>query len=163
MHYVIIRVTNLNFPPVQGDIMQAAPHWRAFTFSFLPSCLGGCSLKSVTDPIFPPSPCYLILINLPWVCLTKTNFVDRAKLSVPCLWPVAYVGVHDVCGVSGGRNHERWEEDGDLLERETVAEGGRRLLHLPSMPPIASSSFPFTRLLLRQFLKFVDRALYPLP
>ena len=28
-----------------------APHWRAYTFSFLPSCSGGCSLKNLN---FPP-------------------------------------------------------------------------------------------------------------
>ena len=33
---------------------------------------------------------------------------------------MAYVGVHDVHGVSGGRNHERWEEK--LLETVTVKE-----------------------------------------
>ena len=33
---------------------------------------------------------------------------------------MAYVGVHDVYGVSGGRNHERWEEK--LLETVTVKE-----------------------------------------
>ena len=62
---------------------------------------------------------------------------------------MAYVGVHDVCGVSGGRNHERWEED--LLETVTVKE--------EAAPAPATTCFPFTRLLLRQFLKFVDRAL----
>ena len=47
---------------------------------------------------------------------------------------MAYVGVHDVCGVSGGRNHERWEEE--LLETVTVKEEAAPAPAI--MPPLAS-------------------------
>ena len=43
------------------------------------------------------------------------------------------MGVHDVHGVSGGRNHERWEED--LLETVTVKE---EAAPAPAMPTLAS-------------------------
>ena len=88
-----------------GDIMQAAPHWRAYTFSFLPSCSGGCSLKNlnfppkladmmgdislfleaVTEPIFPPSPCYLILIKLPWPVTTEPKIMVCSLFYYSCL------------------------------------------------------------------------------
>ena len=57
--------------------------------------------------------------------------------------------------------YQRWEEkeeeEEDLLETEATATTGS-VAPAPAMPPLASS-FPLARLLLRQFLKFVDRAL----
>ena len=55
--------------------------------------------------------------------------------------------------------YQRWEEEEeeeDLLETEAPAPASPPST---SMPPLASSLFPLARLLLRQFLKFVDRAL----
>ena len=56
--------------------------------------------------------------------------------------------------------YQRWEEEEeeeeDLLETEATATAS--VAPAPAMPPLASS-FPLARLLLRQFLKFVDRAL----
>ena len=58
--------------------------------------------------------------------------------------------------------YQRWEEEEeeeDLLETEATATAAS-VAPAPAMPPLASSSlFPLARLLLRQFLKFVDRAL----
>ena len=57
--------------------------------------------------------------------------------------------------------YQRWEEEEeeeeDLLETEATATAS--VAPAPAMPPLASSLFPLARLLLRQFLKFVDRAL----
>ena len=56
-----------------------------------------------------------------------------------------------------GREGGEEEEEEDLLETEATAATGS-VAPAPAMPPLASSS-PLARLLLRQFLKFVDRAL----
>ena len=77
-------------PPVRSCLHDVTYHatsssLEAYTFFFLPSCSGGCFLnfppklgdmmgdislflEAVTEPIFPLSPRYLILIKLPCPC-----------------------------------------------------------------------------------------------